>query len=214
MKNMTLSVQALRYDLPRAYARWRMGVLRDEAYTFNTTNRVLLTFDDSGTEENVRGILDVLDNEKVKAAFFLLGNWADKNPKLVQEIVDRGHWLGNHTYDHPHLPKLTPEEVRSQIKRGPKCQLFRPPYGEYDNQIRRIAQEEGYKVSFWTIDSWDWRGLSAQEMLDIILPRLHDGACILMHLNAPHTLEMLPKLIGSIREAGFELCHDGTEIKL
>jgi peptidoglycan/xylan/chitin deacetylase (PgdA/CDA1 family) len=206
-------ITALRYSLPRRYARWRLGVTHEEAHSYNITDRVLLTFDDYGSETTVRGVLDILEKEGVKAAFFLQGDWSGENPELVQEVTQRGHWLGNHSYSHPQLDTLSDEGVRSELHRGLESNLLRPPYGAYNDHIRQIAAQYGFKISFWTIDSWDWRGLSAKQMQRLILPRLHKGACILLHLNAPNTLEALPGLIAGIRARGYELCHTGTEIQ-
>src|SRR5688572_21545031 len=99
-------------NLHRQYALWRMGVTFKESRSYNTTDRILLTFDDFGTPENIRGILDVLDEHKVKAAFFIKGKWAKENPELAKLFKERGHWLESHSYNHVRLDLLSNDEIR------------------------------------------------------------------------------------------------------
>jgi peptidoglycan/xylan/chitin deacetylase (PgdA/CDA1 family) len=104
--------------------------------------------------------------------------------------------------------------VAMEMKKGLQTKIMRPPYGSYDKRVRKIVHSLGFKIAYWTIDSFDWRGISAKEITWNVVPNLHKGACILMHLNAPHTLEALPAIIAGIRERGLELCYDGTEISV
>lgn len=199
------------------YAQLRHGlsyVAPEESHCYNATDRVLLTFDDYGDADTISGILAVLKREQVKAFFFLEGEWADQNQDLVEKIRQAGHWIGNHTYSHPHLLDLTEDEVEDEISRGLRTEIMRPPYGEFNDKVRDIAARHGFKIGVWTVDSLDWKGLSVEEIYENVLPNLHPGACILLHLHPPHTLAALPGLIAGIRERGYELCHDGTEIQV
>lgn len=214
MLKFTTMLKKVWFAIPRQYALWRIGPTQAESRAYNTTDRVLLTFDDYGTPETIGGILDVLREQNVKAAFFLRGDWAKQHPDLVKDIADSGHWVANHSYSHPHLTKLSDEQLRQEIQKGPAAKLMRPPFGAYNNRVRRIAAELGFKIAFWTIDSWDWKGISTSEIQHNVLSGLHAGACVLLHLNAPHTLEALPGLINKIRERGYELCFEGTEIDI
>lgn len=206
--------QRILRKLARAYSRWRIQPTEMESRAYNTTDRILLTFDDYGDRASVHALLDILEAKNVRAAFFIVGQWAEKDPSIFDAITSRGHWLGNHTYSHQMLTKLDAAEAEQEILRGPKSTLLRPPYGAYNRRIREIAARLGYKIAFWTIDTNDWRNLSTEQIQERVWEELHPGACILMHLGQTHTLETLPALIDGIRARGFELCSEGTEIAL
>lgn len=188
-----------------AYADYRIGATKAEKYCYKNSDSVLLTFDDYGTEDEVRDILHILGQKKVKAMFFLQGDWADKQPQLVKEIADAGHIIGNHTETHRILRGQDVETITSEITRGPKSVWFRPPQGRYDDNVRTIAHKLGYAICYWTIDSRDWTGASATEMRHTILSELHPGAVVLFHLHGAYTRELLPDLIDDIRDHGHTL---------
>jgi peptidoglycan-N-acetylglucosamine deacetylase len=198
--------------LVRTYVSWRIKTTKEEFHSYNHTDRILLTFDDYADEATVAQFLDVLRRENVRAAFFLMGRWAQQNPEAVKSVRMAGHWVGNHTYSHRILTKLSSAEVELEIRNGVKGKLLRPPKGAYNDRIRKIAAQAGYRIAFWTIDSLDWKGITAAQIQERVLDGLHPGACVLLHLKYPHTLEALPGLIQEIRERGFELCNDGSEI--
>lgn len=206
------TLQEVQFQAARRYALWRIGATPSESRTYNTTKRIMLTFDDGGTPKNVRGILQVLKEQNVRAFFFLVGEWAEKNQPLIKEMEAAGHWIGNHTYSHARLTDLTDDEIRAEVSRGLATKICRPPYGAYNKRVRKVINQLGMDVSFWTIDSDDWKGIDAPAIAERVLRRLHPGACVLLHLNTPHTLEALPTIIEGIRARGYELCHDGTEI--
>jgi peptidoglycan/xylan/chitin deacetylase (PgdA/CDA1 family) len=202
--------------LARAYALWRIKPTEEESHAYNHTDRILLTFDDYlyGDSVSMYHLLDILRDQKVKAAFFLVGKWAQENLKIVNAIKADGHWIGNHTFSHQRLTKLSSAEIEKEIKDGVPSKLLRPPYGAYNNRVRKIAAKLGYRIAFWTIDSDDWKGMDASRIQERVLGELHPGACILLHLHAPQTIKALPSLIQGIRARGFELCNNGTEISL
>jgi peptidoglycan/xylan/chitin deacetylase (PgdA/CDA1 family) len=158
--------------------------------------------------------LAVLRDKQVRAAFFIVGDWAEQHPELMKQIAAEGHWLGNHTKTHANLVALSDEAVRVEVLGGPHATLLRPPYGAYDGRVRRLARELGYALAFWTLDTKDWTGLGASAMTDRVAGSIDRGGCVLMHLNAPHTLAALPGIIEAIRARGLELCHEGNEIVL
>jgi peptidoglycan/xylan/chitin deacetylase (PgdA/CDA1 family) len=200
--------------LARAYALWRIKPTQEESRSYNGTDRILLTFDDYADSENIHELLDILKEQKVKAAFFLVGEWAQTHQEMVAAIRAAGHWIGNHTFSHRKLTKLSPMEIEKEIQSGVPGKLLRPPYGAYNKKIRDIAAKLGYHIAFWTIDSSDWKGIDASRIEERILENLHPGACILLHLHARKSIEALPRLIQNIRAQGFELCNNGNEISL
>src|SRR6476659_323513 len=143
---------------PSRYSLLRKGVTFKESRAYNTTGRVLLTFDDYGTRENIDGILALLKREHVKALFLLTGEWALKHPDIIGKIEAQGHWVGSHSYHHMYLDRLSDEKVADEMKRGLQTKIMRPPYGSYDKRVRKIVHSLGFKIAYWTIDSFDWRG--------------------------------------------------------
>lgn len=154
-----------------------------------------LTFDDCGTPEAIRGILDILAQRGLHAIFFPTGLCRDQYPWLVPTLVAAGHRVCNHTYSHPDLTRLSDAAVASEIQRGVSvnCDLFRPPYGALDRsgRIVRIAASLGYRIQLWDVDTRDWAGTPADVMVAMIHAR---GGVVLFHMHGIHTLEALTKL--------------------
>jgi peptidoglycan/xylan/chitin deacetylase (PgdA/CDA1 family) len=176
-----------------------------EQRCYNPTGHVQLTFDDSADPVRVGMLLDILRRENVRAGFFGIGKWARSNPAVMDQIVSAGHWLGNHTASHANLRGLSDAGVRAEIQGGVPSQLLRPPYGSYDDRVRRIAASLGYRICYWQTDTRDWSGLSASEIQQRALAGLAPDGVILMHMWGAHTLEALPGLIEQIRARGFTL---------
>lgn len=193
----------IRQRLLKAYADWRVGARPSEMY--NDNDAILLTFDDYGAPEQVDGLLRILDREQVRAVFFVQGDWAERSPELVTRITKAGHLIGNHTYSHADLLSLPEAEVRAEIKRGPASAWLRPPRGRFNGRVRVLAAGLGQSIKYWSIDSDDWQGVSADYMLRKILGQLHPRAVILFHIHGLHTPAVLPRLIQEIRRRGYRL---------
>lgn len=207
-------VIACKRFISNLFVLWRVKPTVQEVRAYNSTNRILLSFDDFGDTETIRRLLGVLRESNTKAFFFLEGKWAKENPDIVEEIRREKHWIGNHSFSHARLTRLTDNQMEEEIKKGAHGKLLRPPFGAYDDRVRKIALTLGYRIAFWSIDSDDWRGLSAAQIQKIVWKYLHPGACVLFHINAPHTIEALPGLIEGIRARGFEVCYEGNEITI
>jgi peptidoglycan/xylan/chitin deacetylase (PgdA/CDA1 family) len=189
----------------KAYADWRVGATAGEKRAHKTSDSILLTFDDFGSPEQVDALLQLLGREHTRAMFFLQGDWAQQYPQLVAKIAAAGHIVGNHTYSHPDLLSLSDDDIRTEISRGLPGPWLRPPQGRYNARIRELARQLGYVICYWSIDSDDWQGVSAEYIARKVLARLHPGAVILFHVHAPHTLEALPAVIAGIRQRGYAL---------
>ncbi|MDR1240845.1 MAG: polysaccharide deacetylase family protein [Oscillospiraceae bacterium] len=197
---------------------------------------VSLSFDAAWGNEQTSEILNVLDSHDVKSTFFLVGFWADKYPESVKEISDRGHDVANHSNTHPHLTKMKCEEIKKQIDDcnnkiekiiGKKPILFRPPYGDYNNDVVEKTNELNMHCIQWNIDSLDWKDYNCKKMKKRIIPKLKPGSIILMHNGAKYTPSSLPEIITSIKEKGYEIVpiseiiykenytigHDGAQIQ-
>ncbi len=183
-------------------------------YSVQREDQVLaLTIDAAWEDDKTTFILDTLDAYKVKATFFLCGFWVEKYPEMVKEIHDRGHEIGNHSYAHPHMTRLSSAQMKKDVEKceamiekitGVRSTLFRAPFGEYNDSVILSMREAGYEVIQWDLDTVDWRPeRSAQTILDTVVPKLHPGCIILCHNNGFMIKEYLPKLIESAQSAGY-----------
>lgn len=155
--------------------------------------RFALTFDDCGTRAQIEAILDALRAHAWRAAFFPTGRCRDANPWLIPELIAQGHIVCNHTYSHPRLTRLSDNAIRAEIDNGVHagCDLFRPPYGDWDGphgRVARIAGAAGYRIQMWDTDPRDWAGTPAWLIAAQI--RGHGGVVVL-HMQGPHTAEAL-----------------------
>ena len=205
MSNLLLNLKHTASKALHAYADFRIGATEAEKRCHKANDSILLTFDDYGTAAEVRTILDVLAGKKVKAMFFVQGDWAAAHPDLVTAIIKAGHIVGNHTTTHQILRGAPEDVVRREITGGLPGPWLRPPQGRYDKRVRAIAGQLGYAICYWSIDSRDWTGASAEAMRHTIMAELHPGAVVLFHLHGAHTRELLPALIDGIRAKGYEL---------
>lgn len=151
---------------------------------------VALTYDD-GPDPFTPKLLEYLNENKVPATFYMLGERVKEYPHMVEEIVRTGHELGNHTYDHKQLTKMSAEGVRQELSsthdlltsasNGAPVPTMRPPYGAQNATVRAVCEELGYKVLLWDVDTNDWMGRPAAQMINTILKGTSDGSIILMH---------------------------------
>lgn len=182
--------------------------------------RVALTFDDVPDPRYTPLVLNALKRKRARATFFVVGSRAAKHPGLMRRIVDEGHAVGNHTYSHPELPKLSLGEVKREIERtgatirataGFEPAMIRPPYGDIRPAQLEWARSRGYTVVNWDVDSQDWRQIPSGVVLRNAVKGLRPGSIILMHAgggsgqNLFGTVNALPHLIDQLRAKGYEL---------
>ena len=168
----------------------------DAAYLGDETQKVLYLTFDSGYENGcTEKILDVLKKHNVPAAFFLVGNYIEKNGDLVRRMVEEGHIVGNHTMHHFDMSKLSSkdsfakelQDLETLFKETTGKELpkyYRPPQGIYSQENLQMAKELGYKTVFWSLAYVDWKNdaqPTKQEAFDKLLPRIHNGAVVLLH---------------------------------
>lgn len=178
--------------------------------------RLTLTFDDGAKNPaQVTALLDLLQKEKVQAIFFPTGYWADTHPKLVERMWRDRHRVCNHTYSHPDLrqARLSDDAIRKEISKGAgagKCQLFRPPMRATDARVERIVAEMGYTMYLWDVDSRDWEGLPAEDLVNRVLARVKPGSVVLFHMHGAAMLQAVTALIPRLRKAGYVLRDEPT----
>jgi peptidoglycan/xylan/chitin deacetylase (PgdA/CDA1 family) len=178
---------------------------------------VALTFDDGPHPEFTPRILDILKQYGVRATFFELGMNAERYPDVTRRIVAEGHVIGNHTWDHKHLPKLDDEQFAYEIDHttqvleqvsGQEIVCTRPPYGDADARIVQKLADRGQASVVWSQDSRDFEKPGADAIVRNALSGLRPGAIILMHDaggNRDETIAALPRIIEGIRQRGFRI---------
>lgn len=208
-------------------------------YCVGTDNPQLsITFDGAWGNEDLPEILDILASQNVRATFFLTGDWMRAFPEDTKAIAQGGHDIGNHGDNHLDMVGLSSSEMAQEISgahealltlTGTSMDLFRPPYGSYDNEVIRQATACGYFSIQWSVDSLDWKNYGRDDIIDRVLnhKNLKNGAIILLHNGAKYTASALEELILGLKAQGYELVpvseliyrenfhmeHDGTQMK-
>ena len=190
----------------------------DAAYLGDTREKVLyLTFDAGYENGCTEQVLDTLKKHQVRAAFFLVGNYIERNADLVRRMVEEGHIVGNHTMHHYDMSRLSGKETFSKEltdledlfrqttgKELPK--FYRPPQGVYSQDNLKMAKELGYKTVFWSLAYVDWlndKQPTREEAFRKLLPRTHNGAVVLLHSTSKTNAEILDDLLTQWENLGY-----------
>ncbi len=190
----------------------------DAWFTGDTGKKTIyLTFDAGFENGNTPAILDALKKHNAPAAFFVVGNYISTAPDLVKRMVEEGHIVGNHTFHHPDMSQIADkasfEKELKQLetlyqecteKEMPK--FYRPPQGKYNEENLKMANELGYKTVFWSLAYVDWytdNQPSHEEAFSKLLPRIHNGAIVLLHSTSQTNAEILDELLTKWEEQGF-----------
>ena len=184
----------------------------------STRKLAALTFDDGPDVYYTTKILDILSKNKIKATFFIVGQRAEKQPKMIKRIVDNGHSIGNHSWDHPDLNKLTTEQVKTEVDETDKTlssitglhtHLFRPPYGAASKSVVNELASMGYKIIDWSVDTRDWDGTPPATIMEYVKKEIKPGGIILEHCaggkneNLDNTVKTLPEIISYLKGQGY-----------
>ncbi len=190
----------------------------DAAYLGDTGEQVLyLTFDAGYENGCTEKILDTLNAHGAKAAFFLVGNYIQRNGDLVRRMVEEGHTVGNHTMHHWDMSKLENKDAFAkelgdlealfrETTGRELSKFYRPPQGVYSQENLRMAKELGYKTVFWSLAYVDWKQ-DAQptdaQAYEKLLPRTHPGAVILLHSTSETNARILDTLLTHWEQSGY-----------
>lgn len=179
--------------------------------------RVALTFDDGPHPVHTAPLLDALAELGAPATFFVVGRDVDANPELVARIAHDGHELGNHTYDHRYLPLARSRSVERELRATDRAvaraagvipRVARPPWGGRSPRNVRVFQRLRKRVVLWDVNSFDWKGKPAPEVVERVLARVRPGSIVLMHEardGGETTIEAVRLLVPALRARGFEL---------
>jgi len=190
----------------------------DAYYIGDTSKKVIyLTFDAGFENGNTPAILDALKKHNASACFFLVGNYIETAPDLVQRMVDEGHLVGNHTYTHPDMSKISDassfsqeltklEEAYQALIGQPLPKFYRPPQGKYSAENLEQAQALGYTSVFWSLAYVDWytdNQPTAEQAFSKLLPRIHPGAIVLLHSTSSTNASILDELLTKWEAEGY-----------
>ncbi len=199
-------------------------------------NKLAISFDAAWGADKTRDVMAVCESYNVKATFFLVGFWIDKYPEMVKEIYNRGFEIGIHSSTHPDMTKLSKSKIREelynnmvQIKEltGFTPRLFRPPYGYYNNNLIDVCEDLGLSCIEWSVDSLDWKGLSASEIAGRVTSKSNNGSIVLFHNNSDNIISGLKMVLEYYRlnnmkvvpigemiyYGSFSIDHQGVQIK-
>jgi polysaccharide deacetylase family sporulation protein PdaB len=174
---------------------------------------ISFSFDAAWGAEDTQTLIDIFNQYNIKVTFFVVGDWVDKFPDKVKMLHDAGHEIQNHSDSHPHLTNLSKEEIVKELEAcnqkiekitGVRPTLMRPPYGDYDNKVIEATESIGMYTIQWSVDSLDWKDLSAQEIKTRVLSATEAGSIVLFHNAAKHTPEALPALIEALQKDGYQ----------
>lgn len=163
-------------------------------------NKLSISFDAAWGADKTEQIMSICDEYGVKATFFLVGFWIEKYPDMVKKIYNNGFEIGIHSNTHPDMTKLTRSEIKNELQTNIKQikdltgftpKLFRPPYGYYNNNLIEVCEELGLSCIEWSVDSLDWKGLSASELSGRVISKAKNGSIILFHNNSDNILDGL-----------------------
>ena len=185
---------------------------------------IALTFDDGPNQKLTPRLLDLLAEHHIHVTFFVVGENAAEYPEILQRAVREGHEIGNHTWSHPNLAKMSDENVRSQIKRteeaitnaiGSRPTLFRPAYGSVTaHQKRFIHDELGYEIILWEVDPLDWKNPGPNVVTSRILKETRPGSIVLAHDIHAQTIQAMPATLTELEAKGFKFVTVSQLLKL
>lgn len=184
-------------------------------------NLVSITFDCAWGVEYTDDILKALKAADVRATFFMTEFWVEKYPEFVGKIHQSQCETGTHSSTHSYMSKQNAEEIKLELSTsseaiesitGEKVELFRPPYGDYDDELIKTASELGYYTIQWDVDSLDWKDLSAADIAVRVINGVSSGSIILMHNNGLHTAEAVPIILETLKNRGYTFVPVGELI--
>ena len=173
---------------------------------------VAISFDAAWGADKTRKIVETLKERDVKATFFLVGFWVDGYKEEVAYLADSGMELGNHSKTHLHMSTLGGSKLKEEVEyvntairtlTGITPQVFRAPFGEYDDKLISAVENAGMITVQWDVDSLDWKGISGEEIVGRVVNKVKPGSIILCHNNSDHILDALPTILDELMAKGY-----------
>ncbi|WP_027084524.1 delta-lactam-biosynthetic de-N-acetylase [Cohnella panacarvi] len=218
-------------QLPSIAEEGFMPILKNHQAIFlgNTDKKELyLTFDNGYENGNTGQILDVLKEKQVPAIFFVTGHFVKEQPELVKRMANEGHLIGNHSWSHPDMTRISDEQIRQELEKvrievakltqQQTMNYVRPPRGIFNNRVLGESQKHGYTNVFWSIAYRDWETNRQQGWnyaYTNVIGQLHPGAVILLHTVSRDNTLALDNIIDEARARGYEFKRlDTLEVKV
>jgi polysaccharide deacetylase family sporulation protein PdaB len=200
--------------------------------------QVAISFDAAWGADDTEQLIGILKDYKVKATFFVVGAWVDKYPHAVEMLHNGGHSIQNHSNTHANMTQLTNAKMAEELSicnekiasiTGKTPLLFRPPYGDYNNNVIDVTYAQKLYPIQWDVDSRDWfENATPQTIIDNVVSKVKSGSIILMHNDAEYTPAALPTILKTLQDKGYEFVliedliykenyeikHDGTQCKI
>lgn len=205
------------YQVFGGFAPRKLPIYRVET----TEKKIAISFDCAWGVDYTDKLLQIMENENVKCTFFMVEFWTEKHPDYVKKIFDAGHEIGTHSATHPYMSKLDKTAIVRELTSssqaietitGKKVDVFRPPYGDYDDLLIDTAFELGLYTIQWDVDSLDWKDLSANEITKRVTSKVKNGSIVLFHNQGLHTAESLLEIIKTLKNKGYEFVPIGDLI--
>ena len=183
-------------------------------YSVDTKEKkIAISFDVSWGDDRTEDILKILEEQNVKATFFIVGAWIDQYPDKLKMMFEKGHEIGNHSNKHPMMTTISKEKMISEIAMtdakimsitGQGTTLFRCPSGEYNNLVVETVESTNHYCIQWDVDSIDWKEQGAEIEYNRIIKKTKPGSILLFHNDAKYTPENLPKILENLKGQGYE----------
>jgi len=206
-------------------------------YNVKTSEKkVAISFDAAWGADKTEKIMEILKEYNANATFFLVGFWVENYSEITKKIAENGFEIGTHSNTHPDMTKLSAEQMKLELETsintienvtGKRVDLFRAPFGAYNDTLINTCEELNLATIQWDVDSLDWKGISAVDITTRILNKVYNGSIILCHNNSDHILDALPMTLDRLIKRGYKICsvgeiiyrenftinHAGTQIK-
>lgn len=204
-----------------AYASIYFGtrVKKVPIYSVQTSEKkVAISFDAAWGADKTEQIMDICDEYGVKATFFLVGFWVEDYPETTLLISNRGFEIGLHSATHPDMTTLSKEKQELELNQnrdiiysvtGTKAKLFRPPFGAYNDELISTCESLDITTVQWSVDSLDWKGLSAGEISSRVCSRIKNGSIVLFHNNSDNIIDGLKMCLEYLTSSGYQVCPVG-----
>ncbi len=176
--------------------------------------KIAISFDAAWGNEDTGTLINILSSCGVRTTFFVVGDWAEKYPESLKALHDAGHEVMSHSAHHDHFSMMSAEQIAADLREanrkiaagtGVEPTLIRCPYGEYDDHVIQTVKSLGMTAIQWSVDSLDWKGISADEIAQRVLKRVEPGCIVLFHNAAEHTPEALPRILEALQSEGYEI---------
>jgi peptidoglycan/xylan/chitin deacetylase (PgdA/CDA1 family) len=185
---------------------------------FTSQKAVAITFDDGPNPIYTPQVLEIFAKAEGKATFFMIGEQMNDHPEIVKLVADQGHEIGNHTYSHPKLSELTPEDCFSEIERteqmireltGQAPAVFRPPYLDYNHDTISVAQNKGYSmIGALNLGAQDWEQPGVEHILSASRKCVKNGSILIFHDgygDRSQTIQAVQLLVSELKSEGYQL---------